>query len=266
MTPEDVHAWLDRFRRIGAELMRIIPPLAGREPSGPGLRVGASGDRTFRIDARAEEVILAALSDCSCRVLSEECGERVLGGGGPQVLIDPIDGSNNARRGIPVYSTALALVEGGRVGDAVLGYVLNLVSGEEFWAVRGEGAFRNGERMAVLPTEKLELVAYEASAPSRDLPRLSPLLTAIRRSRCLGSTAIDLAALAQGALQAVVIPTPSRPFDFVAGWLLVREAGGVMTNLEGRGLEDLPTDLAHRSTLLAAASEALHREALSLIR
>jgi len=258
---------LELLRDIGRKLRSEIElPSPGFAEE--GLPRGAAGDATHPIDMRAEEIILAGLraSGISMTAISEEAGVVEMGGGGRRVLIDPVDGSRNAAAGIPFYCSSIAVAEGGRLGDVGLAYVINLVNGDEFWATRGGGAFKNGRRVSTQKDPILRLVAFDAHSPGKEIPLVMPLLSQARKARCFGSTALILAYLAAGGASAFVVPSLSRSFDFAAGWLLVKEAGGVFTDIEGEALDGVELGLKHISTILASANEDIHQRALGLLR
>ena len=133
----------------------------------------------------------------------------------------------------------------------------------EFWALRGNGAYKNGVRMRTSATEGITIVAYEASSPKSDLPRLMPLLAQARRTRCFGSTALDLAYLASGAISVFATATASRAFDYAAGMLILVEAGGVITDLTGDTLDHVVVGLERTAPLLASKNKATHMMALN---
>jgi myo-inositol-1(or 4)-monophosphatase len=258
---------LEVLRDIGRRLLREIkpgPPSVSEE----ALPRGAAGDATHPLDTKAEEIIIRGLeaSGLPLSVISEEAGFVELnGGGGRRVLVDPVDGSRNAAAGIPFYCTSIAVSDGKALRGVELAYILNLANGDEFWAEKGGGAFKNGERIATQRDDILRLVAFDAHVPGREIPRLMPLLSQTRKARCLGSTALALAYLAAGGASVFVVPSLSRSFDFAAGWLLVREAGGIFTDLEGRDLGGVEAGLEHITTILASANAALHNKALDLL-
>ncbi|MDP2167706.1 MAG: inositol monophosphatase family protein [Thermodesulfovibrionales bacterium] len=257
---------LKTLREIGKVLLKKIPAVPAFE-EGDMRPKGAAGDRTYPVDKKAEEIIFEALrlSGEPLSIISEEAGLVELKGGGKKVLIDPVDGSKNAATGIPFYCTSIAIADGDRIKDIVLAYVINLVNGDEFWAKKGGGAYRNGAPAAPQKDDELRLIAYEAQIPSRDIPAIMPLLSKSRRTRCLGATALDLAYLSSGAVSVFVTPALSRSFDFGAGWLLVRESGGVFTDMEGKGVEEIELGIKRVSAILASANEALHGKALKLL-
>ena len=109
---------------------------------------GEGGDETTAIDAAAERVILERFRGEDVRLVSEEAG--LSGDGRWTVVVDPIDGSLNAKRGIPFFSLSIAVADGGTMDDVVFGYVHDFGSGEEWTATRGGGALleRTADRRA----------------------------------------------------------------------------------------------------------------------
>ena len=255
---------IEHLRRIGGALRREIPVLVHAPEKKTVLGTGAAGDKYFPVDRRAEEIILSELTALGepLTIISEEAGILDVRGGGSKVVIDPVDGSRNAVSGIPLYSTSIALAEGDTLGDITLSYVLNLISGDEFWAKKGAGAFLNGESIRTQQGGELYLVLYEAQSPARDMNRIMPLLSKARKTRCLGSTALDMAFLSLGAASVFVSPSPSRSFDFAGGWLLAGEAGGVVTDTEGESILGRHMDVAlgtdNPDGNLATAASSFH--------
>lgn len=262
--------WLDVFKGIGSTMQQELSGMLNREGGTVSFGQGAGGDKTFPIDKWAEDIVIAALERVHARgeaftLISEELGVRKFGDGQDIVLVDPIDGSNNAKTGIPFFSTSIALLTGDSLSDLSVGYILNLVSGDQFWALRGSGAFRNGARIRTSATEGLVIFAYETPSPARDLPLLMPILREAKRTRCFGSTALDLAYLASGAISVFATATASRAFDFAAGMLIVEEADGVITDLEGISLDHIIAGLDRTAPLLACANERLHVRVLNAL-
>ncbi len=258
---------IEDLRKIGARLIKGMPDLKESAGVKIPLGIGAGGDKTFRIDKKAEEIVLTGLAELKqpITLISEELGIMELNGGGTKVIMDPVDGSRNAVAGIPVYCTSIAVSEGETLAGVTLSYVVDLTRGDEFWAEKGGGAFLNGKRLHAQRDDELYLAAYEAQSPGRDIQAIMPLLSRARKTRCLGSTALDLAYLASGAISVFACPSSSRSFDFAGGWLLVKEAGGIITDMKGGEIEDIHLGLQRSSPLLAAGNMALHRTALSLL-
>jgi myo-inositol-1(or 4)-monophosphatase len=247
------------FAEIGKERLRPFETVP--------LGRGAGGDRTFPIDKKAEDIIIKYIEDLDepLSIISEEAGIKELKGGGPIVMIDPIDGSKNAINGLPFYCTSIAVANGDTMGDVCMSIVVNLLTGDAFLAEKGKGAFFNGERIYAQTDDKFYLVAYEAPTPGTDIAKIMGLLSGAGRSRCFGAMALDLSYVAYGAISVFATPTPSRAFDFAGGYLLVKEAGGVLTDMAGSSIEGVKLDMKRSVPLLASGNKALHEKALRLL-
>ena len=262
--------WLEVFKEIGSTMHAGIAEFLSREGGAVPLGKGAGGDKTFPVDKWAEDIIIAALEKAHQRgesftLISEELGTRKFGDGKKVLLVDPIDGSNNAKNGVPFFATSLALLSGDTLSTLAVGYVINLAAGDEYWAIRGQGAHKNGSRIRTPTTDAITIVAYEASDPAKDLLRIFPLIAQAKRTRCFGSTALDLALLASGGFSVFATATASRAFDYAAGMLIVKEAGGVITDLEGATLDHVTAGLGRTVPLLASKNHATHVKALNVL-
>lgn len=252
---------------IGREVLKAVRgiQIKGEAP----MERGAGGDRTFPVDKIAEDTILKGLEALGepFTVITEEAGVLNIGGpGGKTVVIDPIDGSKNAVSGIPFFGASIAVASGNTVGDIEMGYVINLANADEFWSAKGAGTFQNGSPARCLQESGFLSIAYEAQNPSKDIRRILPLLETARRTRCFGSIALDLSYLSAGGLTILVNPGRSRSFDFAAGYLLVREAGGIFTDLDGNDISNVELGIKHGASLLASANKEAHEKALNILR
>jgi len=226
--------------------------------------VGEGGDRTLAIDRRCEDVVFAELvalaaQGASFVAVSEERGEVSFGeGGGARVVIDPIDGSLNARRTIPSHSLSIAVASGSTMADVEFGFVHDFGADEEFAARRGEGATLGGQAARVSGADgKLEVVGLESAEPEWSRAALEELAGKAYRLRVVGSIAITAAYVAAGRFDAMLSLRPCRSVDAAAAQLIAREAGGAVAFGELE-LEDAPLDLSVRYPMAAAASpEAL---------
>ena len=215
-------SWLSAFKEIGAKVRSEMDELFKGKGYGRPIGKGAGGDTTLVLDKKAEDAILDILEKLHAAgeqftFISEELGEKEFGREDSLILADPIDGSNNAKYGIPFFSTALVMANGRKLSDVSLGYIINLGNGDEFWAIKGGGAYKNGIRLMTSDRTELGMVNIEASSPRKDLQKAMPLLSCARKVRCLGSTALDLACLAAGATDAVLVPSASQEFRFCGG-------------------------------------------------
>lgn len=264
-------AWLDVFSRIGDGVRRAVVPLSGTEAGRRAFEVGAGGDTTVEVDRVAEEIVfseLAALAESgeTFSVLSEEAGSRDFGAAYPLVLVDPVDGSLNAKQGVPLYGLMLAVLDGPTLADTLAGLVMDLATGQTWTAVRGAGARRDDRPLEVLEPpypDRIELMGLESTP--RAIQAAQPLIERAGKIRILGSMAVSISLVAAGGIDVFCAPMPVRVFDMAASLLLLREAGGAATTMDGGSLDGLPCDLATRTTLLCAPTRELHQEALRIL-
>jgi myo-inositol-1(or 4)-monophosphatase len=266
-------AWLPIFRAIAAEIRATIPPLAGTPRGREEVGLGAGGDQTIYLDQLAEEIVVRHLeqayrSGLRFRLISEELGERDFGGE-PLVLADPLDGSYNAKMGLPYYAVVLAVTEGDRVSDVRLGYVQNLVTGDEYHAISGAGAFHMGEPLRPTPPafdgRSIPLVQLDAPSGAEARERAAPIFALSEKVRQLGSAALNLCHTASGGVSLQVTPAPVRSFDLAGPILILREAGGIATDYQGGSIESVSVRLDARTTLLASLSPQIHAYALEVL-
>jgi myo-inositol-1(or 4)-monophosphatase len=193
-------------------------------------------------------------------VVSEELGEHVIGGGSDlRVVVDPIDGSVNAKRGIPFFALSIAIARGRSMDDVVFGYVYDFGSGEEWTARRGEGARLDGRPLgAIRPKETIELLAFEGTTTLYIAEKAGAVLGLAQRLRVMGSLALSLCHLAAGRVDAVCSLQAARSVDIAAAQLLVREVGLAVELFEvDEPFGSAPLDLEMRSRLAAAGNRAL---------
>jgi myo-inositol-1(or 4)-monophosphatase len=229
----------------------------------------ARADYVSRTDVDAQAAALAVIERAhpDHAVLAEESDESVEAqlarwDGRPLWIVDPLDGTANFLHGHPQYAASVAVAVD---GVPVAGAVVSGSTGERWWAARGEGAFKGGRRISVsserpllqalvgtgFPFKKLELLpAY--------LGQLDRVLRSASGVRRAGSAALDLCYLAQGSLDAFWEET-LMPWDFAAGVVLVREAGGLLVSPDGAELGLLPGPVygANSAPLLHELREVL---------
>ena len=221
---------------------------------------GEGGDMTLVIDRAAEDAIFSELDslELPLTAISEERGRVELAGGdSAQLVIDPIDGSLNAKRGLPFYAVSIAVADGDRMGDVRFGYVGDLGSGEEWWAVRGGGAFLGGERLPPLEGGPLEIVGLETARPSLVAAAAGEIaMLEADRVRAIGSVALSLCFVAAGRLDGMASLRAVRSVDVAAAQLLVCEAGGIVDLPEAEGgALGASLDLGMRSCVIAASTQ-----------
>ena len=268
MTTIDVD-WLGICRRAVAGLERVFAeaPSIGERARETGTR-GSGGDRTLEIDRAAESVVLSELETLHERglrfsALSEERGEIDYGGDQIMVIIDPIDGSLNAKRGIPHHALSVAVADGRTMADVQFAFVYDFGPHEEWWAVRGEGAWLNGTPLERGLGERrgrdgrLEVLGIESADPRWVAASIDALVDTAYRLRALGTIASTLCQVAAARFDGMVSLRRSRGVDAAAGQLIVREAGGVVSF---PGLPEVPLDAVPRAPVIAARTTDTLRE------
>ena len=209
---------------------------------------GPSGARAgqYALDVVANDAALKVLRRAGLGVLSEE-SDFEAGTTGEVVVIDPIDGSTNASRGIRYFATAMCVVDADGPSTAL---VANQAAGERYWATRGGGAWCDGVRIG--PTTCVDVT--ESIIGMNGLP---PHPLGYRQSRVLGAGALDLCHVAAGVLDGYVdcATDAHGVWDYLASVMICREAGAHVVDLHGRDLVVL--DHAARRTPLAAATPQL---------
>ena len=238
-----------------------LPTRAEREPV---VGAGMGGDDTVAIDAASEDVIVRRLerTEADFILVSEELGEKAFGNGGSTyVVVDPIDGSLNAKRGIPFFAMSLAVADGPTIDDVHFGYVYDFGTGEEWTAWRGDGAVLNGERLGgVVPKDEIEILSFEATLTSSVAEKAAQMVGFAYRLRVMGSLALSLCHLAAGRVDAVCSLKGARSVDIAAAQLLVRECGLAIDLPEAPPFGQAPLDTEGRSRVVAAGTPELCRQ------
>jgi myo-inositol-1(or 4)-monophosphatase len=246
--------WLAVCREAVEDVRGVLAELPTRAEREPVVGDGKGGDETTAIDAAAERVILDRLGRIEgTTIVSEEVG--VVGDGALRIVVDPIDGSLNAKRGIPFFAVSIAVAEGETMDDIVFGYVHDFGSGEEWVAERGGGARLNANELGgTRPKERIEILAFEATLTSSIAEKAAAMVGLAYRLRVMGSLALSLCHLAAGRVDAVCSLKAARAVDIAAAQLLVRECGLAIDLPEAPPFGAAPLDLEGRSRVVAAAT------------
>jgi myo-inositol-1(or 4)-monophosphatase len=258
--------WLDFCRRAAGAARDAVQAYATTAERGVETGRGEGGDTAYVIDRAAEDAIFAEIEALAVPLtaVSEERGEvQIAGGGELRIVIDPVDGSLNAKRGLPFACVSIAIASGPSMGDVEIGWVAELdprISegdeprpGRDWWALKGEGAFRDGEPLPRLQPGPLEVLGLETARPELVAAAASSIeAVQARRIRALGSVAMTLCLVAAGQLDGMLSLRPIRSVDAAAAQLLVTEAGGAVAF---PAADDLSLEM--RSPVLAARDEEL---------
>jgi myo-inositol-1(or 4)-monophosphatase len=264
--------WLSVCRRAVTGLAEILAgsPSTNERAVETGTR-GSGGDRTLVIDRSAESVVLAELDGLreegyAFVAISEERGEIEYGDSGVRVIIDPIDGSLNAKRRISHHALSIAVADGETMADVVFAFVYDFGPREEWWARRGEGAWLEGARLDRTLGERrsqddrLEVLGVESADPRWVAASIESLVGTAYRLRVLGTIASSLCQVAAARFDGMVSLRRARGVDAAAGQLIVREAGGLVSFPAFDDPLGAPLDAVPSSPVIAARTvETLRR-------
>jgi myo-inositol-1(or 4)-monophosphatase len=248
---------IDYLKQLAFKVYDAVHPLLGRKAASIKSERGAGGDMTMYIDQVAEEIIIQSLKKdkVNCLLISEEIGEKYIGDENQakknqHVLItDPLDGSNNAVRGVPYCSVSIAYAIGNKMNDIVKAVVLNLNTKDIYWAEKGKGAYFNSAQIHVSDLDITQKCFFELNLPMKNLminlQNLAPLIRRFYRIRILGSSALTLCQIANGSMEVFInLRKTNRLVDVAAGFLILKEAGGKILSLDGKEInKDLSIDV-----------------------
>jgi myo-inositol-1(or 4)-monophosphatase len=252
---------VDRARAAAACAADYVRSSA--QPDTSGWSAKGRHDFVTEVDRNAERLIGDSLmsGDDAGRIVGEELSPE-LARDGLVWVVDPLDGTTNFLHGYPAYAVSIAAVLDGMLQAGVVHHV---PQGQVYWAARGAGAWCDDHRLRVSPITAPSLALIGTGFPFKDLSRLDEYQRQFARVaadtagiRRAGSAALDLADVAAGRFEGFWEQQLSA-WDVAAGTLLIREAGGVVTDAEGHEL-----GIAHGSVV--AGNPAIHQWLLETIR
>ena len=251
---------IEILREVSKQVYENVHHLAGTPDAAGNFGRGAGGDISRKIDIVAEKTVLDYLKEKNfeCTVLGEECG-RVELSENPKgfVIMDAIDGSANAVRGVPFFCCSLAFATEDKLSSVTDGVVTNLSNGDMYWASKNKGAFLNETQIHVHKEEPVyRIVGINASGATPELmKKLQPVFENHNHARHFGANALEMAIFASGLMDIFIdLRDKIRIQDIAAGYLLVKEAGGLILD---KNLKPLDSDLGYKTRLsfIAAANK-----------
>ncbi|MGI8512597.1 MAG: inositol monophosphatase family protein [Solirubrobacteraceae bacterium] len=259
--------WLGACRAAAADLRGMLAGHATTAERAVEIGRGEGGDRTLVIDRDAEDAVFAQLDLLHAQghrftAVSEERGEVAYGGGDLRVVIDPIDGSLNAKRGVSHHALSIAVADGPTMADVCFGFVFDFGPGEEWVATRGGGATLDGVALDPLLGERrtrdgrLEIIGLESADPRLVAGAIGELEARTHRLRAVGTIAVTLCQVAAARFDAMITLRACRSVDAAAAQLIVREAGGHVAFPACADPLGAPLDLEGHSPVVAARTDA----------
>lgn len=259
------------LKEIADNVRSAVKPLIGTDESMKVLGRGFGGDRTLLIDEVAENTIINFLKEngVSCIFIGEEHGVQKFGEKPTFYLIaDAVDGTTNATRGVSFVSTSLAVSPFNDLGSIEAAVVMNLCLGETFEARKGKGAKFQGSEIKTFETLRLKdaVLGVDVSRAPNSVELIVPLIKKARCVRSFGSASLEICHVASGFFDAYVdLRGALRTLDIAASLLIIKEAGGTVTQPNGAGFNGYPLTEMNRFSVIAAANKTLHREILTVL-
>lgn len=242
---------IDFLKQIAFNVYNAVNPLLGTKEAAKKSEKGAGGDITMYLDTIAETTIIELLEKKKVDLLliSEEIGEKYIGDeekaktNQVKLIIDPLDGSNNAVRGVPYCSVSIAYAVGTHMDDISKGVILNLNTKDIYWAEKGKGAYLNNSKIHVSDLDISQQCFFELNLPMKNfmkqLQKLNPLIRRFHRMRILGSSALTLCQIASGSMEAFInLRDSNRLVDVAAGMLILTEADGKIFSIDGKKIDN----------------------------
>ena len=249
---------LNIARQVGEQVRKAVKDIAGKAESNQVVGMGKDGTPTKKIDRIAEDVAMEILKGYDLKIVTEESG--VVGEGDVFVALDPIDGTFNAVKGIPLYSISLCFSNSIYFKDVFLGYVLNLATGTEYYSLNGK-SFKDGEVIQVSKkseVSKADVIFYYPLKPLN-----------FKRIRIFGCASLEICFVADGTVDAFIDIRGDRGylrvFDVSAGLYIAKNAGALITDDIGNPLDKKKFTMDERFKLVVANPE-LHKKLLEVIK
>lgn len=253
---------IDILRNVSNKIYENVKDLAGTENAAGDFGIGAGGDVSRNIDIVAEKTVLDYLKEINfpCIVLGEECGKVELSNE-PKgyIIMDAIDGSANAVRGVPFFCSSLAFATEDKLSSITDGVITDLSNGDMYWASKDKGSFFNNNQIRVHNKDPIyKIVGINTSGASMELMRkLHPIFENHNHTRHFGANALEMAMFARGLMDIFIdLRGKIRIQDIAAGYLIVKEAGGLLFDAH---LKPLDADLSYntRISFIAAANQKI---------
>ncbi|MBK5133338.1 fructose 1,6-bisphosphatase [Candidatus Bathyarchaeota archaeon] len=267
--------WLELLNICKETIKRnILPCLETLSEPQPDLGKGAGGDSIKLVDLAAEKAIVETLQkhDLSFTLISEESGIKKFYNNSPHfyITIDPIDGTTNLIHGIPFYCSSIAISKKPILSDVSVGMVIDFFHDLTYFAQKDMGAYCNGKKIFTSHCESLKdaIVGLDINTEKIGtfIPRISNLIKKIHHIRHFGANALELCYVADGKTDAFVdIRGKLRTTDMAAGYLIVKESGGFITDIENSPLET-KLDPKTKVNFIASGNIEIHKKILNLVK
>lgn len=275
MNDDEITYWLELCNNISEKVEEAIA-VAREDPTLTSItKIGADGTPTHKIDEYAENAAIQVLEDTgfSLILISEEIGTIKIGDEVAQavVIMDPLDGTTNALKNLPCYGISLAIgkLDGDddlsniTLEDIEVAYVKNFPTDDVYTAVKNRYATKNNKLIQVSDVEEAKhaTVSTYIYRTKRDLNKIFPN---VRRMRIMGAIAVEMCYLAEGVYDVFLDTQAVRVLDIAASQLIIREAGGIITDINSNELSS-QIELLAKTTIVATPNKRLQEDIVRLL-
>ncbi|WP_323736491.1 bifunctional fructose-bisphosphatase/inositol-phosphate phosphatase [Methanosphaera sp. ISO3-F5] len=275
MNDDEITYWLELCNNISENVEEAIA-IAREDPSLTSItKIGADGTPTHKIDEYAENAAIQVLEDTgySLILISEEIGTIKIGDDSAQavIIMDPLDGTTNALKNLPCYGISIAVgklegdddLENVTLDDIEVAYVKNFPTNDVYTAVKNRYATKNNKLISVssVTEAKHATVSTYIYRTKRDLNKIFPN---VRRMRIMGAIAVEMCYLAEGVYDVFLDTQAVRVLDIAASQLIIREAGGYITDIDSNELSS-QIDLLAKTTIVATPNKSLQEDIVRLL-
>ena len=236
--------------------------------------MGAGGDIMKPVDLAAETAIVEIFQQhhISFTLISEESGIKKFGDqpGECYVTVDPIDGTTNLTHGLPFYASSIAVSRKPELAEVNVGMVVDLFHDVMYTAFKGEGAYRDGKKIVTAKTASLDLgvVGLDLNTYKTEevVPKVTALILNAKHIRHFGANALEVCYVANGLTDAFIdLRGKIRTTDVAAGFLIVKEAGGIITTPDNQEL-NVKLDPTQKLSFIASANAEIHKKIVNLVK
>jgi len=267
--------WQQIFTECKSNIQTAIKPcLKNLKTPQPNLGIGAGGDLMKPVDLAAETAIVNTLlgHDVSFTLISEESGIKKYGAKPEDcfLCVDPIDGTTNLMHGLPFYCSSIGVSNKPELANVYAGMVIDLVHNVTYMAFKGEGAYRNRKKMETSKTASLDeavvgldLNTFKSKAV---VPKVTTLIENTKHIRHYGANALEICYVANGLTDAFIdLRGKIRTTDVAAGFLIAKEAGGVVTTPDNKTL-NVKLGPTQKLSFIASGNLQIHQKIVSLVK
>ncbi|MDZ4170704.1 MAG: inositol monophosphatase family protein [Methanobacteriaceae archaeon] len=304
MDESDLHFWKSIAIKMTNQVEKAISPLIGRKEAGEIIRMGADGTPSKLIDLVAEDEVIEVLisSKRPVTLISEEIGTIKINSSpneyidiealrsvqgknlrnsedfynsskDPQIIfvVDPLDGTSNAVKKIPAFGISIAIAEYTpkkdlpSLNDVEMGFIKNFATGDFYEVIKDNESLVNGKKVSPSIQTSLNHSSMGAFIYGTKFSQINNICKIIRRMRILGSVALELSYVGNGAYDAFMdLRGNLRVVDIAAAKLFVEQSGGLITDQTGLPLNGL-LNLSSRTSIIAAGNKDLHQEIMKIM-